>query len=224
MLNFNGKGRGNDNRGRSGGRQYGQRDAGRTNGRFQARSMHASNDSEESFSFDINPNRVDTVRFVNMQRKLCNYVATRFPDVSKIFSHGTEADYTIPDPPVIRKGGDPFRYKRDQYREKVKFVMKRQEEYNVNKKLAYGILWKHCTLPLQNCIRSAEGFEDIERDEDVVRLWKEVKRLSTVGIVNNTDPEKLQRDADARFTRVRQLNYESVSMFYDRYLQEYCTA
>jgi hypothetical protein len=39
----------------------------------------------------------------------------------------------------------------------------------------------------------------------------------------NADPEKLQRDADFRFTKVHQLSYESVSMFYDRYLQE-CNA
>jgi len=36
----------------------------------------------------------------------------------------------------------------------------------------------------------------------------------------NADPEKLQRDADFRFTKVHQLSYESVSMFYDQYLQE----
>ena len=40
----------------------------------------------------------------------------------------------------------------------------------------------------------------------------------------NEDPEKLQRDSDRfRFTKVHQLSYESVSMFYDWYLQE-CNA
>ena len=71
--------------------------------------------------------------------------------------------------------------------------------------------------------RGTEGFSATVRDEDVVSLWAEVKRLCTVGVMVNADPEKLQRDADCRFTKVHQLSYESVSMFYDRYLQE-CNA
>jgi hypothetical protein len=50
-----------------------------------------------------------------------------------------------------------------------------------------------------------------------------VGRSKTFTVTLNSDPEKLQRDADYRFTKVHQLNYESVSMFYDRYLQE-CNA
>ena len=67
------------------------------------------------------------------------------------------------------------------------------------------------------------GFSATVQDENVVSLWAEVKRLCTVGVMLNADPEKLQRDADFRFTKVHQLSYESVSMFYDRYLQE-CNA
>jgi len=36
-------------------------------------------------SIFIYPNRVKTVKFVNTQRNLCDYVVTRYPDVSKIF-------------------------------------------------------------------------------------------------------------------------------------------
>ena len=39
----------------------------------------------------------------------------------------------------------------------------------------------------------------------------------------NVDPEKLQRDADFIFTKVHELSYESVSMFYDRYLTKNVT-
>ena len=80
------------------------------------------------------------------------------------------------------------------------------------------MLWKHCSLPLQNSIRGTEGFSATVRDEDVVSLWTEVKRLCIVGVMLNADPEKLQRDADFIFTKVHQLSYESVLMFYDRYL------
>ena len=83
------------------------------------------------------------------------------------------------------------------------------------------MLWKHCSLPLQNSIRSTEGYAATVRDENVVSLWAEVKRLCTVGVNIKADPEKVQRDADFRFNKVHQLNYESVSMFYDRYLQEF---
>ena len=41
-----------------------------------------------------------------------------------------------------------------------------------------------------------------------------------MGVVTNADPDKVQRDADFRFSRVHQYASESVSGFYDRYLQE----
>ena len=53
-----------------------------------------------------------------------------------------------------------------------------------------------------------------------MQLWENVKILCTVGIVTNADPDKVQRDADFRFSRVHQYASESVSGFYDRYLQE----
>ena len=48
-----------------------------------------------------------------------------------------------------------------------------------------------------------------------------MKRFSTVGVVTNADPDKVQqRDADFRFSRVHQYASESVSGFYNRYLPE----
>ena len=88
------------------------------------------------------------------------------------------------------------------WREQVKLIEKRREDYKFNKKLVYGVLWKHCSLPLQNSIRGTEGFSATVRDEDVVSLWAEVKRLCTVGVMLNADPEKLQRDTDFRITKV----------------------
>ena len=44
----------------------------------------------KNFMFDIYPNRVETVK------KLCDYVATRYPDESKIFSHGVEIQHVCP--------------------------------------------------------------------------------------------------------------------------------
>ena len=88
---FGGRGRGNV---RSKGRG-GQRDSGRFGGRssYQLNRFQPAShvDDEENFMFDIYPNRVETVKFVIAQ-KLCDYVATRYPDVSKIFSHGVDRD------------------------------------------------------------------------------------------------------------------------------------
>ena len=81
---FNGRGRGND---RGGGYQ-GQRDSGRFSGRYnqnQPRSSVPPRDEEDDFLFEIHPNRIDSVKFINAQRKLCDYVSTRYPDVSKLF-------------------------------------------------------------------------------------------------------------------------------------------
>ena len=217
---FNGRGRGNE---RGGGYQ-GQRDSGRFSGRYnqnQPRSSVPPRDEEDDFLFEIHPNRIDTVKFINAQRKLCDYVATRYPDVSKLFSYGIETTYEYPEAPDLED--DQGKLKAHIWREQVKMIEKRKEEYKFNKKLVYGVLWKNRSLPLQNSIRGTEGFSATVQDENVVSLWAEVKRLCTVGVMLNVDPEKLQRDADFRFTKVHQLSYESVSMFYDRYLQE-CNA
>ena len=81
-------------------------------------------------------------------------------------------------------------------------------------------MWKHCTMQLQNSLRAMEDFEDIDASEDVVMLWKDIKRICTVGLMNNADLDKVQRDADFRFQGVHQRYNERVSAFYDRYLQE----
>ena len=63
---FNGRGRGND---RGGGFQ-GQRDSGRFNNRYhnsQNRSSVPPRDDEDDFMFEIHPNRIDTVKFINAQ-------------------------------------------------------------------------------------------------------------------------------------------------------------
>ena len=63
---------------------------GRVNpGRYAAEAAHVpvmSSEDDENFVFDIQRNRVDTVKFVAAQRKLVDYVSTRYPDVGKIFS------------------------------------------------------------------------------------------------------------------------------------------
>ena len=217
---FGGRSRGGE---RDGGRG-GQRDGGRYAGRFQgaqiSRAYAKPPDDEENFMFDIYPNRVETVKFVNAQRKLCDYVATRYPDVSKIFSHGVVVSYDIPEAPEFQRGEDPNNFLRDQYRERVKMLMKREDDFKFNMKLTYGVLWKHCSLALQNSLRSMSEYEEYSSEEDVHALWTDIKRLCTVGVLTNADPEKVQRDADFRFVKVHQYNNESVTAFYDRYLQE----
>ena len=48
----------------------------------------------------------------------------------------------------------------------------------------------------------------------------QVKRICTVGLVLNADPEQVQREADSRFKNVHQFYNETVPAFYDRFLQE----
>jgi hypothetical protein len=54
----------------------------------------------------------------------------------------------------------------------------------------------------------------------VVRLWSEVKQQCTVGTAVKTDPEQINRDADKRFQNFHQFPTETVSTFYDRFMQE----
>ena len=79
--------------------------------------------------FDIYPNRVETVKFVNDQCKLCG---------NKIFSYGVVVTDEIPEAPEFQRGEDPDNFWRDQYREMVKMLMKREDEYKLNMKLTYG--------------------------------------------------------------------------------------
>jgi len=50
---------------------------------------------------------IQTVTFVNAQRNLCDYVATRYTNVLKIFSHGVVVSYDIPEAPEFQRGEDP---------------------------------------------------------------------------------------------------------------------
>jgi hypothetical protein len=59
-------------------------------------------------------------------------------------------------------------------------IEKRKEDYKFNQKLVYGVLWKHCSLPLQNSIRGTEKISATVQDKNVVSLRAEVKRLCDV--------------------------------------------
>jgi hypothetical protein len=128
--------------------------------------------------------------------------------------------YDIPEAPEFHRGENPNNFLRDQYRERVLMLMKREDDFKFNMKLTYGVLWKHCSLALQNSLRSMSEYEEYSSEEDVHALWTDIKRLCTVGVLTNADPEKVQRDADFRFVKVHQYNNESVTTFYGRYLQE----
>ena len=65
-----------------------------------------------------------------------------------------------------------------------------------------------------------DKLHEICESEDAMQLWENVKRLCIVGVVTNADLDKIQRDADFRFSRVHQYSSESLSGFYDRSLQE----
>jgi hypothetical protein len=178
-------------------------------------------ENEDDFKFEYNPGRVDMIKFTRAQRKLVTYVSTRYLDVSKIFTSGVEVTHDNPVPPNLNNNNDPHGFKKDQHREAVKLVMKAKYEYASNKKLAYGVLWGHCSETLQNTIRASEGFDVMETEQNVVTLWNKVKSLCTVGTLVRVDPDKRKREAQQRFEKIRQFTSENVTTFYDRYLQEY---
>ena len=55
-----------------------------------------SSEDDENFVLDIQPK---TVNFVAAQRKLVDYVVTRYSDVGKIFSHGYDIKHSYPERP-----------------------------------------------------------------------------------------------------------------------------
>jgi len=67
-------------------------------------------------------------------------------------------------------------------------LMKREDDFKFNMTLTYGVLWKHCSLALQNSLRSMSEYEEYSSEEDVHALWTDIKRLCTVGVLINADP------------------------------------
>ena len=43
-------------------------------------------------------------------------------------------------------------------------------------------------------------------------LWTDIKRLCTVGVLTNADPEKVQRDAYFRFVKVKAVSYTHLTL------------
>ena len=109
--------------------------------------------------------RIDTLKFINAQRKQCDYVTKRSADVSKLFSYGFETTYEYPETPDFQD--DPGKLKGHIWREQVKLIEKKRTIKSI-KILIYGVLLKYCSLPLQNSIRGIEVFSATVRDEDVI--------------------------------------------------------
>jgi len=140
-----GRGRGNGN----GGAQSQCDNGGRCSGRGQSRSYEIPKAEEDDFIFDYCPNRIDTMKIINAQRKLYDYVAVRYPDVSKIFSYRTDMSIFLTRS-VFRKVQTHSTLS-VMCTEPLKMVIKWETEYRFNKKkLCYGILWKyfyyHCKI------------------------------------------------------------------------------
>jgi hypothetical protein len=75
---FGGRSRGGERDGGRGGQRYGGRYAGRFQGAQISRAYAKPPDDEENFMFDIYPNQVETVKFVNAQR---SYATMRRQDI-----------------------------------------------------------------------------------------------------------------------------------------------
>ena len=65
--------------------------------------------------------------------------------LERFFSHGYESKHTYPErpEPLEEKQVDMTMKEKVIYKEKVKMVTHREEECLYNKKISYGVLWKH---------------------------------------------------------------------------------
>ena len=85
---------------------------------------------------------ISYLRFIRIESnahwKLCGNVATLYPDVSKLFSYGIETTYEYPEASDLED--DQGKLKAHIWREQVKMIEKRKEDYKFNKKLVYGVL------------------------------------------------------------------------------------
>jgi hypothetical protein len=115
--------------------------------------------------FVYSTDRVDSVRFNKAKRKFTDYICSRYPDVGHIFTHNEEMNYPELNPPAAEEfdiENDPMGFKKEIFRERIKAYVRRINEYDTNKRLVYGLLWKQCTQSLQNAIRQDPRYIEIE--------------------------------------------------------------
>ena len=105
-------------------------------------------------------------------------------------------------------------------KEELKFLIKenhaRKSELAENMKKTYQIVWDMCTDAMHTKLRGVEGFSDMEKDLDALKLLEEIKK-----IVFNFEEKRYKQHnmymAWQKFYDLRQKPDETVHDWYERF-------
>jgi hypothetical protein len=169
---------------------------------------------------DYNPEKREVQRFVETKRKISVYLGSKYQYIGNLIEFNEDHEFVDPPQPAaeaLAPEADPFGFVKDEYKASVKEVRKQRVKYELDKQQSYSIVWGLCTVAMQNMLKSVEGFDDTHRERDLLTLWNEIQRLSTVGADFRRDPDVLKLQATRRFQGIRQYPDESPGDFYNRY-------
>lgn len=174
--------------------------------------------------FDYTHNQIDTVKFNDAYRKLKTYVGRNYGYNSHVIEYCEEYTVIFPARPTaeqLNEANDPAGLKRAEYLEDYKSAKRIVDTYNANSPKVYQVIWGQCTVSMRNMLRRVNEFERIEREKDVLDLWKAIVDISMNGTAVGQDQEKMIIDAQRRFQLFKQQQRETVGDFHERYEIEY---
>jgi hypothetical protein len=179
--------------------------------------------SSELIIFDYSPERVDAYKFSMARNRLIDYIGSKFANVDNIFKYSEDYRFVRPTPPTpeqLDPVNDPIGMVKWEYQERIKLIIKKEEDYKENKRLVYSILWSHCSPSLQNAIKQARDYDEIEENKDLLELWTSIDALCIAGEARNIDETKRKVDAQNRLNRIHQYPGEHIGVFYERLKNE----
>ena len=100
---------------------------------------------------------------------------THGTDVRVTLEKGQKMTWTVPDKKSTNELND-FLTKR-MYQNKTDEYMDRVKTLDKNLRTVYEIVWDMCTDAMHTKLRGVEGFSDMEKDLDALKLLKEIKKI-----------------------------------------------
>jgi hypothetical protein len=166
--------------------------------------------------FDWSADRIETSKFYAVKKALIDYVGVKYSPVENVFMYDEHYVYTLQAAPDLTNPLNAYMYNKvmDCY-------IKSTQKYNENSMSVFALVYGQCTLSMRNKITENPNWTTIQKNRDLLGLWKTIKEACTRGRESSAAPTmKTIAEAEERLSKVRQVYSESVAEFYEKFQNE----
>jgi len=156
------------------------------------------------------------VRYTKATKAIAEYAGTKYSkEMWNLVHNKEEATFTEPNTPA----DTATRAEMKRYEMKLRMVFDKEEQYHSDKAKLFRVIMGQCTTAMKNKVESTAGYDELEKNDDVIGLLKVLK--SHAYTTDNVQYEYWIMQASMRkLIEMKQEPRESLSAFAKRFLAQ----